>query len=129
MTSLTILCDIYEAKTGGEFLNASENHSDVDPYDEMFERVNSVKPGLIDELCSNLKQGKNSSTVTGFTKYSYPPLLLFGLFGNALTFLVMCRVHSRKRNFQKFSLSLGTLALGDIAVLLFGCLIDYLEGS
>jgi hypothetical protein len=71
--------------------------------------------------------GSQSEMGSSLIKYCYPIILLFGLFGNAITFVVMCRVHKRKRNFQKFSLSLGTLALVDISVLLFGCFVEYLE--
>lgn len=132
MINLRTFCGFFEQlqyKQNDSFSNSSDLQ--LGNTDMPFKMFANYSKDAIQSICSKLEHDAESvnSPITGylFIKYSYPLLLLFGLCGNALTFLVMCRVHNRKRNFQKFSLSLGTLALADIAILIFGCLIDYLE--
>lgn len=75
--------------------------------------------------------GTNNSTGDAFKltliKYTYPIILIFGLFGNVISFIVMLRIYNKRKNFLNFSLSLATLALADIVVLIFGCLREYLD--
>lgn len=134
MSDLKSICALLESRQYG--LLTSNNLSENDGPTSASNTTGLIQNDLIQTMCSKLKNDKDttnswSTVLTSYilVKYCYPLLLLFGLSGNALTFLVMCRVHCRKRNFQKFSLSLGTLALADLAILIFGCLVEYLDGS
>lgn len=101
----------------------------------------SISPDLLTipyviQLCRNIedlnelkKQHLIEQQRYHLIKYAYPLILFFGLVGNLITFMVMCRIFKRKKTktFQKFSFSLATLAMADLIVLLFGCFIEYLE--
>jgi hypothetical protein len=63
-------------------------------------------------------------------KYLYPMLLVFGLFGNTLSFLVMIKVfRSKKKGLdnRNFSFCLAMLCLSDCLILFFGCFREFLE--
>ncbi|CAF1025997.1 unnamed protein product [Brachionus calyciflorus] len=76
----------------------------------------------------NLKIKKDlDSLIFSLIKTFYPFLLIFGLFGNSITFLTMLRIYTRRKNYQKFCFSLAILALADLLVLIIGCLREYLE--
>lgn len=120
---------------GGNNYSSSSSSGEM-MYESELERLEENKLESLVAVCMKFKYYPEPTNATVsfltshmLTKYCYPLLLLFGVTGNLLTFLVMCRVHKRKRSFQKFSLSLGTLALADLAILIFGCLIEYLEGT
>ena len=58
-------------------------------------------------------------------KYVYPIILVFGIVGNILSFIVMLRVYKRKKSSYRFALNLAALSLADLAVLIFGCFREY----
>jgi hypothetical protein len=60
-------------------------------------------------------------------KFIYPILLLFGIIGNLISFLVMVRIYYRGKNFKQFALSLAALSIADLGILVFACLMEYLE--
>jgi hypothetical protein len=82
---------------------------------------------LIENYIKYLCQNSENEIKKNLIKYVYPIIIVFGLLGNILSFMVMHRIHRKKKNFQKFSLNLATLSLADLGVLLFGCLREYLD--
>ena len=60
-------------------------------------------------------------------KYIYPIIIIFGLLGNMMSFVMMVRVNKRKKNLYRFSFNLAILSLADLAVLVFGCFREYSE--
>ena len=55
----------------------------------------------------------------------YPVILVFGILGNILSFIVMLRVYKRKKSSYRFALNLAALSLADLVVLIFGCFREY----
>lgn len=47
-------------------------------------------------------------------KYTYPAILVFGIFANLFSLILMTRISNKRKNFQKFTFSLAILALADL---------------
>jgi hypothetical protein len=59
-------------------------------------------------------------------KIAYPLILVFGLVGNILSFIIMIQVYKRKRRAEnRFAINLIALSIADLAVLTFGCFREY----
>ena len=59
-------------------------------------------------------------------KIAYPIILVFGLLGNILSFIIMLKIYKRKkRGENRFLINLTALTLADLAVLTFGCFREY----
>jgi hypothetical protein len=123
------------------FVMSSEEQAAASDVAELFRNLNhtgasdSSNHNIVLEICATLGEIHTASpTATtsayltrALVTYVYPALLVFGLFGNLVSFLAMARIYSRRKNYLKFSLSLATLALADLLVLLIGCLREYLD--
>ncbi len=64
-------------------------------------------------------------------KYVYPFLIIFGFFGNSISIYVMAKKYKSakktKNKHHNFSFCLAMLCGADLAILIFGCLREYLE--
>jgi hypothetical protein len=59
-------------------------------------------------------------------KIAYPIILIFGLLGNILSFLIMIKIYrEKKRGEHRFLVNLIALSIADLAVLTFGCFREY----
>ena len=109
--------DMYDFPTeASDFLNHTINFTDILPICEKFiQKIHNVSS--FNMLRFNL------------IKYIYPILLIFGIFGNTLSFLVMLRIYrtKKKRPNRNFSFCLAMLCFADLAILLVGCLREYFE--
>lgn len=85
----------------------------------------------VESICSAmpLKLVKTKSDLIKYNliKFVYPVLLLFGIVGNLISLLVMVRIYYRGKNFKQFALSLAALSIADLGILVFACLMEYLE--
>lgn len=59
-------------------------------------------------------------------KYLYPVIFSLGLLANAVSFVLMIKVHN-KRVYKIFPLTLAILCLSDCFILIFDCLREYLD--
>ena len=63
-----------------------------------------------------------------FIKYLWPILIVFGLFGNLISIIVMLKKYTSKTKYNKqFSFCLANLCFADLAIIFFGCIREYID--
>ena len=95
---------------GNSFLNLTPS-SNVSSLREFIQN-------FCDDMPSYLVKLKLDSERANIIKLVYPFILIFGIFGNLLSLLVMTKITKRGINYQKFSFSLAVLSIADLGKLL-----------
>ena len=104
---------------------AKSMHTSSSPTTTSDQILNYVKM-----LCENYDMLNSESLVFSYKSiliyYLYPIILIFGILGNVISFLVMVKIYRLKKN-CKFALDLATISFADLAVLIFGCFREYAD--
>ena len=88
-----------------------------------YQIVNNMK--FLCKKQSNIQVDQSRLIKHYIIMYVYPIILVFGILGNILSFIVMLRVYRRKKSSYRFALNLAALSLADLIVLIFGCFREY----
>lgn len=122
------LCLAFDRLNISESISNQSFNSSIKSTETLFSTYLEVYFKLI---CQQLRQDKKNlfgspnQVNLNALKIAYPVLLVFGILGNLVSFVVMLKMHKRKKKSNRFSINLAALALADLAVLIFGCFREY----
>ncbi len=104
----------------GTVSDTNTNETNVTDITEMIETevIKGQLGGFIDKFCKDLPikliLEKSDSEHLNLIKHTYPVILIFGIFANMFSFILMTRIAKKRKNFQKFSFSLAVLSITDL---------------